>query len=76
MNIKKLLVGLSVLALLPMAACSGDKDAYKSPNDVQTKVKVDRDVSETNVDYTKKDGTTVQKEYDKNGNMTSKETNK
>lgn len=76
MTIKKLLVGLSVLTILPMTGCYGDKDSYTSPNDGQTKVNVDRDLTETNVDYTKKDGTTVQKEYDKNGNLINQSTNK
>lgn len=71
MRIKELLVGLSVLAILPMTGCYGDKTSSTSSNDGQTKVNVDRDLTETNVDYTKKDGTTVKKEYDKNGNLTS-----
>lgn len=61
MQIKKLMIALTALTLLPLTACMGDKDTYVESDG--TRVKVDRDVTETNVDYTTKDGTKVHTEY-------------
>lgn len=46
MKIKQLLAGMVILSVLPLAAC-GDKTEYTT--DDGTKVKVDRDLTETNV---------------------------
>lgn len=73
MQIKKLMVALTALTVLPLTACMGDKEEYTSSTDGKTKVKVDRDLTETNVNYTQQDGKTVQKEYDKNGNLINKD---
>ena len=70
MQIKKLMIALTALTVLPLTACIGDKDNYTTSDG--TEVKVDRDVTETNVQY-KKNGTEVEKEYDKNGNVVEKD---
>ncbi|MFN8578093.1 MAG: hypothetical protein U0354_14740 [Candidatus Sericytochromatia bacterium] len=70
MQIKKLLVGLVALTVLPITACIGDKESYTKADG--TEVKVDRDLTETNVQY-KKNGVEVEKEYNKKGQLVEKD---
>lgn len=46
MRIKNILAGLVILSVLPLAAC-GDKSEYTTEDG--TKVKVDKDMTETNI---------------------------
>lgn len=64
---KSLLTVLTILVTTSLSACVGDKSSYTTSDG--TEVKVDKDLTETNIDYTKKDGTVVEKEYDKDGKL-------